>query len=251
MIPRFIFVGLFLAPVLFPQVPQPSPSQPTTPVAVVAKLNKDLNARKLKIGDKVEAQVIQDVVLNGKIAIRRDSKLVGHVTGVEAVTKSDRQSRLTLTFELGHLKKDGILNFHGVIEALGPPLPNSFLEGEMASSSPYSPGSTGHPVIGSSGQSNAPTQVIDARARSGGIRALEERQRALDNANKPGHVPSPNVSRNGALSTSSRGVLGLPGLLLSHNGETSTIISAGKNVDLKSGSQMVLSLQSVSRTTDK
>lgn len=248
--PRFCVVVLSfsLAQILFAQFPQPAPS-PGNSVAVVATINKDWSAKKLKIGDKVEAQVIQDVLANGKIAIPRNSKFVGHVTNVEALTKNEGESRLAVSFDQGELKKGGILKFQGVIEALGPPLPDSFLDSAMASSSPYSPGATGHPVIGSMGQSNRPTEVIDS-TRNSGAQAIQERRRSMDDAVKTGTV-APQVSRNGALSASNRGVLGLSGLFLSHSGGISTIISIRKNVELRSGSQIVLSLQNLSRIANK
>lgn len=249
--PRFIVVVLYvsLTQILSAQPSQTSPPTGST-VAVVATINKDWSAKKLKVGDKVEAQVAQDVLANGKIAIPRDSKLVGRVTKAEALTESDGESRLAVSFDLGHLKKGGVLNFQGVIEALGPPLPDAFLEAEMDSSSPYTPGASGHPVMGSTGQSNSPTQVIDNRTRNDGARSIEERQRAMDDAARSGNGPAP-PSRNGALNSSSRGVFGLPGLFLSHVRGISTIISIRKNVELRSGSQIVLSLEGLSRSTNK
>lgn len=241
-------IGFLLAHVLLAQV-SPSPSRINTATAVVATLNKDLNAKKAKVGDKVEAQVIQDVLINGRVAVPRDSKLIGHITAVEKLTNSDSESRLSLAFEQAKLKKGGVFNLHGTIQALGPPLPDRFLEAEMAAPNPYSPGSNGHPVMGSGGQSNAPTQEIDMRGHDSGVRALEERQRELDRSANRGATLS--VSRNGALSAGSRGVFGLPGLFLSRVHEISTIIAVRKNVELRSGSQIVLSFQSLSSDDQK
>ena len=247
--PRFLVIvaALFLFHVSFAQSPPPSQAKPG--VEVAAQLNKDLNAKKVKSGDKVEAEVIQDVIANGRILIPRESRLVGHVTDVEALGKSDGESRVSLVFEQGQLKNGGVLTFHGVIEALGPPLPNPFLESEMASASPYNPSRAGHPVTGPMGQSNTSTQVVDGRWGDSGARSMQDRQRALDDARRTGIAPQ--VSQNGALNVSSRGVFGLPGLLLSHVHGTSTIISVGKNVHVQKGSQIVLTLQSVSGAPGK
>jgi hypothetical protein len=248
--PRFpaIVAAIFLFHVSFVQSPSPSQTKPS--VQVAAQLNKDLNAKKLKPGDKVEAQVIQDVLLNGRIMIPRESKLVGHVTDVEALSETDGESQVSLVFEQGQLKNGGMLNFHGVIEALGPPLPDPFLETEMASASPYNPSTAGHPMTGPMGQSNATTQVTDGHWGDSGARSIQDRQRALDDARRTGTATNARP-RNGALSVSSRGVFNLPGLFLSHVHGSSTIISVGKNVHLQSGSQVVMTLQSVSVITAK
>lgn len=241
-----VFV-LVLSPVISAQGPRPSPTN--TGLEVAAQLNKDLDAKKLKIGDKVEAQVIQDVIVNGRIVIPRESKLVGRISAVEALSNSG-ESRVSLVFDEGHLKKDGNVKFQGVIEALGPPVADPFLEAEMASASPYSPASAGHPVPGPMGQSNTTTPPMQDRWGDSGAQGLEQRQRALDDARRTGpHANAP--SHAGALSVSSRGVFGLPGVFLSRGHGTSTIISVGKNVHLQSGSQMVVRLESLARSTEK
>lgn len=241
---------MLIAQCLPAQAPQSSSSSNAF-VPVVAKLNKDLNAKKLKVGDKITAEVTQDVLLNGKIVVPRESKLVGHIAEVEPLTKTNSQSRISLVFDLGRLKRGGTLHIQGLIEALAPPLADPFLEAAMGSSSPYNPGVYGHPVTGamsSSGQTNTPNQVTPARPRDSAVRALEDRQKALDDAKNP---QGPGPGRNGALGGDSRGVFGLPGLSLNSIGVVSTIGSVRKNVELKSGTQIVIALQSPSTTINK
>lgn len=242
-----IFLSLACLPA---QTPPPSPS-PNPTVAVVATLNKDLSAKKLKIGDKITTEVIQDVLVGGKIVIPRESKIVGHVADVASTNKADPHSHLSLVFDFAKLKTGGSLQIRGLIQALAPPLSDPFVDAAMNSSSPYNPGINGHPVTGglaSAGQTNTPTQVTASRPRETAARALQERERALDMA-RNGQASSP--ERNGALSATTRGVFGLPGLSLSHSGSISTIISMGNDVQLKSGSQIVVLLDSSSSSTGR
>lgn len=222
-------------------VAQPSyvpPTQPQKSIGVVAALNRGLNAGKLKSGDKVTAHVVQDVVVNGSIALPRSSKIVGHVAEVRSHEKSHPESRLALVFDMGQPKGGGTLALHGVIVAVAPPLVDPALEAIMASSS-----TSGQ--RGGRGGSDTPFRMtIDPREESA-VRAIERREEALDEASNPQRATS---ERNGALGINSRGVFRLPGIAISNSSSIPTLISLDKNVELKSGSQIVISVDSVSST---
>jgi hypothetical protein len=209
----------------------------------VAALSKKLNAKKLRVGDRVDARVLQDVVVQGNVVIPHDSRLIGRVTDVEAVTKTDPQSRLGVVFESRVAKDGGALPMHGVIQALAPPLPDPYLETALSSPSPYDGGANGHPVNGglmSTTQTNAPTEVVNRdHPRESGVRALEQRERALEGADQ---LEAAAAGPHGALTVRSRGVFGLPGLFLSEGTTVPAIVAAGQNVELKSGTQIVLRL---------
>lgn len=238
-------IALYVAPCLSAQAPPSAqPASPPSPnaLAVVVQLSKGLSAKKLKIGDRVTSRVIQDLVLAGRIVIPRDSKLIGHVTDVVSLTKTDPRSRLAMVFESGELKDVGKVPLRGVIQALAPPLPDPFLEAVMASSSPYAAGENGHPVNGammSTGQTNAPTEITSDHPRQSAARALEQRKRTLENADKP---RSGGGGPHGALTADSHGIFGLPGLFLTGTALVPAIVASGQNVELKSGTQIVLRL---------
>jgi hypothetical protein len=233
----FIFLSTLES--LFAQLPQPSPTHPKKSVGVVATLSKGLNSRKLKVGDRVTAQVVQDLLLNGRIALPRNSKLVGHVAEVESHTKLHPESRLALVFDSGQAKAGSTLALHGVIVAVGPPLVDPGLEAVLASSSPYASGQRGARADGST----TPSKMTMDPREAGGARAIERREQALDDANSPD--PSAR-GRNGALGANRRGVFGIPGLTLTNTSLVPMLVSVGKNVELKSGSQIVLLLDSLS-----
>ena len=68
------------------------------------ELSKTLDAKKVKAGDPVTAQLLADVVAHGKIVARRDSKLIGHVTESQPYTKENSESRLGFVFDKVILK---------------------------------------------------------------------------------------------------------------------------------------------------
>jgi hypothetical protein len=68
------------------------------------ELSKTLDAKKVKAGDPVTAQLLADVVAHGKIVARRDSKLIGHVTEAQPYTKENPESRLGFVFDKVILK---------------------------------------------------------------------------------------------------------------------------------------------------
>src|SRR5215510_3872025 len=63
------------------------------------ELSKTIDAKKARIGDEVTALLLTDVVSHGKLAVRRDSKLIGHVTEAQAHSKESPESRLGFVFD--------------------------------------------------------------------------------------------------------------------------------------------------------
>ena len=56
---------------------------------MLVELTKSLKAKKLKPGDKVKAEVAQDVVSHGKVIIPVETELIGHVTEVSVRDGAD------------------------------------------------------------------------------------------------------------------------------------------------------------------
>jgi hypothetical protein len=218
-----------------PQVPA---AKLTHSLSMVAQIRKDLNTRKLKVGDKVSATIIQDMISSGKVVIPRGASLTGHVSAVTRLSKAGPRARLAIVFD-SVKRKGGALSLHGFIQALAPPLTDPKLEAIMSSSS-YGGSQSGHPVNGgltSGGQTNTRTPV--APTRRGNVNELQDREKALDDAaNRQSGMGAP----HGALTARSRGIFGLPGLGLSSDGPVPVIVTVGQDIELKSGTQIVVSL---------
>jgi hypothetical protein len=84
------------------------------------ELSKTVDARKAKAGDQVKATLLADVLFHGRIVLRRDSRLVGHVTEARIHTKENPESRLGIVFDKSVAKGGHETAFSAVILALRP-----------------------------------------------------------------------------------------------------------------------------------
>jgi hypothetical protein len=101
------------------------PAAPPTAVLengsiLYAEISKTVDAKKAKVGDPVTAQLLADVIGHGKILLRRDSKLMGHVTEVQARSQENPESRLGIVFEKAMPKGGQEMPFRSVLLALRP-----------------------------------------------------------------------------------------------------------------------------------
>src|SRR5215467_12393962 len=90
---------------------------------MLVELTKGLTAKKLKPGDKVKAEVAQDVVSRGKVIIPVETELIGHVTEVRPHDSANPESRLGIVFDKILLKHFHDINFQAVVQAVAPPAP--------------------------------------------------------------------------------------------------------------------------------
>ena len=228
-----------------------STNQPATAPAalsdgtdVVVELGKTVDAKKAKVGDKVKATVIQDVVSHGRVVVRTGSKLLGHVAEVKSHSKTDPESRLAIIFDKAVLKGGGEMTFKAVIRALAPPSRASMVDKpdlmlppgmgtsarSMGSGGPQPMGSSTSPTRGASS-----TSQVTAGNNNAGI------QTATSLPSPPGGASSGSNESAGMLSTRSRGVFGLSGLKLLTSGSQGSVVTGTKrNVKLESGTQIVV-----------
>jgi hypothetical protein len=231
-----------------------STNQPATAPAalsdgtdVVVELNKTVDAKKAKVGEKVKATVIQDVVSHGRVVIRTGSKLIGHVAEVKPRSKTDPESRLAIIFDKAILKGGGEMTFNAAIRALAPPSRASMVDkpdlmlppgmGTMGgSSSNAGPQPMGRATI-TRGAPNT-SQITPANNNAGA-------QTGTTLTSPTGGASSGGNESAGMLSTRSRGVFGLLGLkLLTSGSQGSVVTCTGRNVKLESGTQIVVQVNS-------
>ena len=89
---------------------------------LVAEFSGSLNAKKLKLGDKVKAKLAQDLIAGGKLVAKSGSQLLGHVTELKKRTSDDPESRIGVVFDKILLKKHRELDFEAIVQALAPPV---------------------------------------------------------------------------------------------------------------------------------
>jgi hypothetical protein len=102
------------------QVASPqAPARLETGSILYAELTKTVDAKKAKVGDPVSAVLVADVLAHGKIVVRHNSKLLGHVTEVQLHTKETPESRLGIVFDQA-ITKGGDVPFQSLLLAIRP-----------------------------------------------------------------------------------------------------------------------------------
>ena len=66
---------------------------------IYAQLDKSVDVKKVKVGDPVVAKIEQPVLSRGKIVAPKGSKIMGHVTQVQARSKQQAESQLGILFD--------------------------------------------------------------------------------------------------------------------------------------------------------
>ena len=83
-----------------------------------ATLATSLDAKRSKPGDEVEARAAEDVKQDGKVVLKKGTRLVGHVTQAQARAKGQTQSQLGILFDHAVLKNGKEVPFNASIQAL-------------------------------------------------------------------------------------------------------------------------------------
>jgi hypothetical protein len=222
-----------------PQTPVPStPAQSETQAAgetngnaLNAALNSSLDSKKAKVGDKVEAHTTDAMTDGGKEIVPKGAKLEGHVTEATARSKGDDGSTLAIQFDKAILKKGEEIPLNVLIVAVAPPAQNDASGGSPA------PGQDPMSNRGASAAGGSPMGVGRSQNPTSGTAGYP-----TSGAGSPND--SGEMSASGQLPASSRGVYGLKDLKLKLNnsstGQTTVIISTGKNVRLDGGTRLLL-----------
>ena len=223
-----------------------------------ATLNKSVDARHAKVGDRVTAKTTEAVKSDGKVVIPKGSTLVGHVTEATARAQGQSQSSLGIAFDRAILKGGRELPLHAGIQALAASSAvasasaNEMEADAMASgggsayghSSASRPGMVGG--VGSTVGATAGTVTNSAASVPGSATsAVDSTAGSVGNTAGPAAASAHLTSQ---LTASSTGVIGMPGLALSTQSSTaaqgSVITSSKQNVHLEGGTQMVLRVNS-------
>ena len=210
-------------------------------------LAKNLDAKKNKMGDEVTTTIVEDLKSNGEVTIPKNSKVVGHITQIQARNKEHPQSQIAIAFDRLVIRDGGEILLSASIQAVAAPetVPinnsdqSSIEYGEMG-------GSMGGTIAGSGGRGSSPSSYPSGgggRGSSGGVAGT-----AGGGGSSEGRTAGQATgSYSGGLSAATQGVVGLKGLSLSTQGEASqgsVISSDHQNVHLEHGTQFVLRVKS-------
>ncbi len=207
---------------------------------VSAVLAKPIDSRRCMPGDEVVATASEDVKSDGKVVVKKGSKLIGHVTEVKAKGEGQANSSLGIMFDHAVQKNGQNVQMNSVVQAIAAartaPAPLDSDMGAMGSSSVASNAGGGRSgLLGGVGSTAGAATGVVANVSGGTTGALNSTVGSTAHAGN---------GLSGALNSTSSGVVGVKDLSLattaSNATEGSVITSTGKSVHLDSGTQMML-----------
>jgi hypothetical protein len=237
--------------------PAPAANTQSKGSYMLVELTRGLTAKKLKPGDKVKAEVAQDVVSHGKVIIPVETELIGHVTEVCPHDSANQESRLGIVFDRIVLKHFRDINFQAVVQAVAPPAPRPSRVDQPSQMLPPSM------IVGARDNGTAPVGGMNSAAARRGQASTSSNasmSQASSTTTFPSSITVKQSPSNHADGSSAQlettpggspmsigmplGVRGLKGLSLSTAPSASTpgpvIVSNTDNVKLESGTQILL-----------
>lgn len=201
---------------------------------IPVQLSKTVDAKKAKTGDEVVATVTQDMKANsGEVLVPKDTKVIGHVTEVQARNKEQKQSELGIAFDHAVVKGDQMQLPMSIQAVIAPPSNNSGAAAPDAPPSAAGGGSASSPMAGSrAGASGSP-------GTSGATPSSQQNYppRAASESSPQGE-PRPPITGN------TQGVIGMSDVRLessSQNSQQGSLLTSEKNnVKIEKGTMMLL-----------
>lgn len=242
-----------------PAAAQPVASTANSPQAsnpvlrpVQGELESKLDTKNAKAGDSVVVKTTEKATTADGIEIPKGSKILGHVTDVEAKGKSSENSRVTIQFDQAELKGGQNLSIKSVLQSVAPAsghdpdIASSGLAGSAAGG-PAATGSmnAGGPAAGASGSQSTGSSTGErtAQAPTSGGPASDSAQ-----TSQSGAAPAAGtvVARNGNVAIRTTAI---PGVLLANNADgqpfsnaSGALLGAKCDVHLDSGTHVVVAL---------
>jgi hypothetical protein len=225
---------------------------------VTGELDGKLDSKTAKPGDPVVLKTTQKMKTADGTEIPKGSRLVGHVTEVQAHEKGHAESHMGLEFDRAELKGGQSMAIHSMIQSVQPN-PNAMAAGSIANEdaldTPMGGGAAGAggggmagghgggPLGGTAGGVASATGRAgsDLGSTAGGAVRTTGNLGSDASANLAHGV---GVAANGAGSLGARAT-GMPGVMLRGDaaGSASGMLSAtNKNIHLDSGTQLVLGI---------
>lgn len=214
---------------------------------VPAKLSKPLDANKNKVGDEVSAKTTQDVKSDGKVVIPKGTKLLGHVTEVQAKTKENANSSLGIAFDRLELKNGDQVPLHLMIHRVSAVQASAGADFDepMGGGMPASGGMGGGARVGGAGIGNVTSGVTSTAGSTVGTATNTGAAVGGDLNGVARAAGGTNSTVNAAGSAQS--VIGLKGVSLdtqaSGSAQGSILTGNGRIVHLDSGTMLELKAQ--------
>lgn len=225
--------------------------------SVTGELEGKLDAKHARVGDRVVLKTTEKVHTADGTVIPRGTRLVGHVTQVQAHDSAHADSQMGIAFDRAELKNGQSIAIHTLIRGVNPS-PGAMAMNSMNNDDPMS--GMGEPMGGAtagggrgmhSGGGESPILGGAVQRISSTTNSVNERIDAAGNENTSGVVGlAGHGDLNGNIGAhqlaAARAVphaTAIPGVMLSGNSSASGVFSASKkNVEFESGTQMQLGI---------
>lgn len=223
--------------------------------AINTELSAPIDSKKAKPGDPVAARTTEPTKSNGKTVIPKGSKLVGHVTQASARSKGDSQTALGIVFDKAILKNGQEMPLNVAIQALasGQSAAAANAGDDMAAmggargSAVGSGRAAGGGALGGVASTAGAAGTVTNSATGATGTANSALGSTVHQATAAGEGATGGLNAAGQLTSSSQGVFGMQGVNLNTAtagaAQGSLVTSAGKDLRLASGTQMLLVTQ--------
>lgn len=231
---------------------------------VTGVLEGKLDSKSAKAGEPVVLKTTKKMKTADGFVIPRGSRLIGHVTEVQAHTRGHEQSSMGIDFDRAQLKNGQSFTIHSVIESVGPTaaeLEADSMADEDAFAGPVGGGAMGSGAVagrarggllssgaGMVGGATSDIGSVGSRVASNTGGAIHASDNAIGATGGVGGNAAANAGRGVTGPAGTAGSLGahataIPGIMLDSNaaeGASGTFTAARRNVHFDSGTQMVV-----------
>lgn len=256
-----------VAPTATPQSPSQQNSEQVSPAAaqlkpVSGELVDKLDSKSARQGDSVVVKTDQNLTISEGTEIPKGSKLVGHITNVQARGDGKENSQIAIQFDKAELKGGRTLPIESVIESVAP-AGGSSMSG--SSNGGYGNDAYGASQASPSAANNGAASTPEAMSRPGnpGMNNVPS-QSTMDN--RPGNTAnatteSQTMGETGAMNTPAAGSIvarngnvairatAIPGVLLANDihglpfsNASGMILGSRRDVHLDGGTRITLAV---------
>lgn len=225
----------------------PVPSTANTPEAtngslrpVKGELVTKIDSKSAKPGQSVVVKTTEKATTANGVVIPKGSKIVGHVTQVQAHSKQTPNSQVTVKFDEADLKNGQKMPIQSVLQSVGSAADQMAAnENGMGAGTPMSAPNSGAPMTGAPGTAGGATATMPS---TNSTMAAQGNTAAGNGAPAPGTVVA---TQNGvAVKTTA-----IPGVLIASEADgkptsnaSGALVGARQNVHLDGGTKVVLAI---------
>jgi hypothetical protein len=218
---------------------RPAPAQGTLRIApgsvIPVELTKTVDAKKAKTGDEVVARVTGDMKTeSGAVLVPRDTKVIGHVTEVQARNKEQKESQLAIVFDRAVTKDGNTMQLPMSIQAVIGQQQNDNRNAQAGYDQAAVPTPGGGIPAGGGGGGRTGSMSSPQASNTSSRQAASTGIPASDTSSSGPHPP---------INAQTQGVIGIANVTLSPasgGAQGSVLMSEKSNIKLESGTMLLL-----------